>query len=87
MQLLDQLRPIFQVAVAQNAGLAKQFPGLAQMLGAQKAVAKLATATRKQNAKTKAVADAAAAQAAAVSSAVAAATAPTTTAKTVTVSV
>jgi hypothetical protein len=87
MQLLDQLRPIFQVAVAQNAALAKQFPGLVAMFGAPKAIAAKGGVTRKQNAKTKAVADAAAAQAAAVASAVAAATAPATTAKTVTVSV
>jgi hypothetical protein len=87
MLLLDQLKPIFLIAVAQDPELATQYAGLAQMFGAPKLVAQKSSATKKQNAKTRAVADAAAAQAAAVSSAVAAATAPATPAKTVTVSV
>ena len=87
MLLLDRLKPILLTAWAQNAALASQFPGLAHMFGASKAVAKQAIATRKKNAKTKAVADTAAAQAAAVTSAVATATAPANPAKTVTVSV
>jgi hypothetical protein len=87
MLLLDQLKPIFLTAIAQNAALATQFSGLAEMFGARRTAAAKGGATRKQNAKTKAVADAAAAQAAAVASAVAAATAPAATAKTVTVRV
>ena len=81
MLLLDQLKPLFLIAVAKDPALATQYAGLAQMFDAPKAVAKQAVATRKKNAKTKAVAATAAAQAAAVTTAVTAATAPATPAQ------
>ena len=92
LTLVDELKPLFLNAVAKNATLASQYPGLTQMFDAQKAPAKQAVATRKRNAKAKADTAATAAQAAAAAApaAVPAATtaaAPAAATKTVTVSV
>ena len=83
LTLLDQVKPLFLMAVAKDSRLASKYQGLAEMFDAPKEVAKLANATKKKNAKTRAAATAA--QAAAATSVESAATAPATTPKSVTV--
>ena len=55
LTLLDELKPVFLGAVAKNPALATKYAGLMQMFDAPKVVAEQATATKKKNAKAKAV--------------------------------
>jgi hypothetical protein len=73
LTLADELKPLFLIAVSKNSALAQQYPGLAQLFGAPKQVAKQGLATKKKNAKTSAAKAAAAAPAAAAGAAVQAA--------------
>ncbi len=72
---LDEVKPLFLIAVAKNPELAGTFPGLSQMFDAGKVVAAKALATKKKatEAEAKAAKKAAAAQAAANAAAVKAA--------------
>jgi len=76
LMVLDDLKPLFLLAVKKNADLATQYAGLVQLFDAGKLVAAEAAVTRKKNAKSKA---AKAAQAA-TSATVTAGTAPATAA-------
>ncbi len=75
LEALDELKPIFLIAVAKNPELAGTYPGLSQMFNASKVVAAKALATKKKaaQAEAKAAKKAAAAQAAANAAAVKAA--------------
>jgi hypothetical protein len=85
LEVTDSLKAPFQLATAANPGLLKQYPALQRLLGAQKAVAKKAVATKKNNkaadaaAATEAAATAAPAAAPVVVAAAAAPAAATTT--------
>jgi len=83
LTLLDQMKPLFLIAVARNPALGGQYPGLAAIFGAAKRSAKLGQTTRKNNAKAKAAAVAASARAAATATSTA--TEPASTSKSVTV--
>ena len=48
-QLMSQLVPIFAIAAAANPKLLTQYPGLASLLGAKKAIARKAVSTKKAN--------------------------------------
>ncbi len=88
---LEELKPLFLIAVAKNPALAGMYPGLTQLFDAGKVTARLAAATKKKAAQAqataakKAAADEAAADKAAAKAASASAAA-TTAPKTVTVS-
>ena len=47
--MMNQLRPAFELAATLDATLAGRFPGLTTLLGAKKAIAKKAAATKKKN--------------------------------------
>ena len=53
-QLMSQLVPLFAIAAAANPKLLTQYPGLASLLGAKKAIAKKAVSTKQANKKAKA---------------------------------
>jgi hypothetical protein len=56
LTIVDEVKPVFQIAVAKNPALASQYPGLVQLFEAPRLDSKQATATKKKNAKTKAAA-------------------------------
>lgn len=82
LQLVDELKPLFLLAVSKDPSLASQYAGLTELFGAPKVAATKAAATKARNARTKAAAVANAP--APVTEAPASPAAPT---KTVTVSV
>jgi hypothetical protein len=71
LEVLEALKPAFQLALEASPGIANEFPSLTRMLGAQKVASSKAASTRKKNAAGKAAGD----QATAVANAAAAATA------------
>jgi hypothetical protein len=75
LMLLDELKPLFLIAVAKNPELAAQYAGLARMFAVPKMSAEAAAVTRKKNATAAAAAAAAASTASAVATAKAEATA------------
>lgn len=88
LTLADELKPLFLIAVSKNPALAQQYPGLAELFGAPREVAKQGLATKKKNAAANAATAAAAtatAAPAATPTVAAASDASTTPARVVTV--